>query len=68
LLYRVNKPTTSLRFGGITNGPIEQINNQRKLMKAIVDSPRYIETLKKEFPNYSIEQILEERTNRLNSL
>lgn len=65
---RVNKPTTSLRFGGITNGPIEQINNQRKLMKAIVDSPRYIETLKKEFPNYSIEQILEERTNRLNSL
>jgi len=62
--------TGALMYGGSNtmNNNYYDYNQQRKKMISIIDSPMYFETLKKEFPDYTPEQLLEVRTNRLNAL
>ena len=62
--------SSSLMYGGSNtmNNSNHDYNQQRKKMISIIDSPMYFETLKKEFPDYTPEQLLEVRTNRLNAL
>ena len=67
--YTGEKTGKVLQYGGgITNGPVEQLKQQKKKMINIIDSPMYLQTLKKQFPNYTAQEIVEERTNRLNAL
>lgn len=56
--------TSSLMYGGTNN----TYQEQRQKMIQIVDSPMYMQTLKKQFPKYNQDQLLELRTNRLNAL
>ena len=52
--------SNSLMYGGSNtmNNGNHDYNQQRKKMISIIDSPMYFETLKKEFPDYTPEQLL----------
>lgn len=58
--------SNSLMYGG--SNVQNDYEQQRKKMISIIDSPMYMQTLKLEFPNYTPEELLEVRTNRLNAL